>query len=124
MAARPLGDAAGEDRKPPSVGVTGTSARRRPLVGRERPPTGCLVFLRFVRCAVGDELDEVFHVLGQILGGGQFVEREADRGQFAGQVLGVGLGAGGNQTVPLEVGAVAFVLPVLGEQDQRGRVGG
>src|SRR6201996_8143078 len=66
----------------------------------------------------------MFHVLGQILGGDQIVEREADRGQFAGQVLGVGLGAGGDVADPLDVGAVAFVLPVLGEQDQRGRVGG
>ena len=63
-------------------------------------------------------------MFGKVLVGHHVVEGEADSGEFAGQVLGVGLGAGGDLAVPLGGGAVALVLPVLGEQDQRGGVRG
>lgn len=44
---------------------------------------------------------------------------EADGGEFAGEELGVGLGAGGDLAVAFDVGAVPVVLAVLGEQDER-----
>ena len=51
----------------------------------------------------------MLQVLGQVLVGHHVVECEADGGELAGQVLRVGLGAGGDLAVPLGGGAVALV---------------
>ena len=94
---------------------------------------GCAIGVRYSRTGgtstssgfpVGDELRQVLQLVGQVLVGDHVAEGEADGGQLAGQVLGVGLSAGGDVAVPLDVGPVALVLPVLREQDQRGGVRG
>ena len=56
--------------------------------------------------------------------GGDVGERQSDAGELAGEELGVGLGALGDAPVELGLGAVARLLPVLGEQDERRGVGG
>ena len=68
------------------------------------------------------------HVLQQaaqfgadVVAGGDFAQRDAQRGQFPGEVLGVGEVAFGPLAVLLERDAVAVVLPVLGQQQQRAR---
>src|SRR5690606_9175866 len=52
------------------------------------------------------------------------LEREAQRDDLAGEVLGIGEVALGALAVVLERNAVAVVLPVLREQDERCRVRG
>ena len=56
--------------------------------------------------------------------GGDVAERDPQRGDLAGQVLGVGDVALVARAVVLGLHAVAVGLPVLGEQDQRRGVGG
>ena len=60
----------------------------------------------------------------EVVGGDDVGQGEADRRQLPGEVLGVGLGAGVDLAVELGLGPVALVLAVLGQQDQRGGVGG
>ena len=72
--------------------ATGPGARERTVAVGELP--------------VGDQLREVFQVLGQVLVGDHVVQRQPDRGELAGQVLGVSLGAGGDLAVSLGGGAV------------------
>ena len=62
--------------------------------------------------------------VAEILGSDHVGESEPDGGQLPGEELGVVLGPGRHLPVPLDNGAVPVVLPVLGEQDQRRRVGG
>ena len=56
--------------------------------------------------------------------GDDVAQGDADRGQLAGQELGVGLGPAVDLAVELGLAPVAVVLAVLGQQDQRGGVGG
>ena len=73
---------------------------------------------------VGQEFLELAHPFVQILRRHDVGQREADGRQFPGQELRVGLGPGRHFPVALDIGPVAVVLPVLGQQDQRSGVRG
>ena len=77
---------------------------------------------RSARRSIGsaDSLEMVF----ELAGAGHVGETEANTGELAGQELGVGLRAFGDAAIDLGLHAVALLLPVLGQQDQRCRVGG
>jgi hypothetical protein len=92
----------------PGPGAGRALARRMPAGGRGRP--------------VGHLLDQAPQRVLEVAHRHHLVKREADGGEFAGQVLGVGLGPGRHLPVPVDVGPVPVVLPVLRQQDQRGRV--
>ena len=76
---------------------------------------------------LADPLDRVAQLLQpvvEVLGGDHVAEGQADAGDLAGEELGVGLRALGDAPVGLGLGAVAQLLAVLGQQDERGGVGG
>jgi hypothetical protein len=73
---------------------------------------------------LGDQRGDARERLVQVLVGDHVGQREPDGREFAGQVLGVVLGPGGDLPVPLDNGAVPLVLAVLREQDQRRGVRG
>jgi hypothetical protein len=74
--------------------------------------------------AVRNEFGQAAQGVVEVLGGHHVGQRQPDGGQLPGQELGVGLGPDRDLTVALDVGPVPVVLAVLGQQDQRGGVGG
>jgi AcrR family transcriptional regulator len=75
------------------------------------------------RLLIGDQLGQLAERIFQVLRGHHVGQRQADGGQLPGEVLGVGLGPGGDFPVAFDVGPVPVVLAVLGQQDQRRGVG-
>ena len=71
-----------------------------------------------------DGLDQLADGVAEVLVGDDVGQGQADRRQLAGQELGVGLRAGLDLAIAFGLGPVAVVLAVLGQQDQRGGVGG
>ena len=68
---------------------------------------------------------QVFQFAAQVVAGLRDVaDRQPQRGQFTGQVFGVGLGLLGSSAILVDRDAVSVLLAVLGQQDQRRRVGG
>ena len=71
-----------------------------------------------------DLLDQVLQLRADPVAGGHLAEAEPQRGDLAGQVLGVGDAPLVLLAVLFEVDPVPVVLPVLRQQDQRSGVGG
>src|SRR5215207_1090674 len=77
-----------------------------------------LLGLLLALLAVVVVLDEPVQLAADEVTGGQLADRDAQRGQLAGQVLGVGAHRGGPRAVLLGLHAVPVGLPVLRQQDQ------
>src|SRR6185503_5779117 len=75
------------------------------------------------RLPIGDPVEQLLQLTAQVVTRHGLAHGEPQGGQLARQVLGVGLRALGPRPVFGERHAVAGVLAVLGEQDQRRRVG-
>ena len=69
-------------------------------------------------------VDQAVELGAQVLTGGDLADRDPQRGQLPGQVLGVGLRGERPLPVLLQRDPVPVGLAVLGQQDQRRRVGG
>ena len=98
----------------------------QPLFGTAvRPLSGLLDFTvgRRVAAELVEHLVHLLEFAAQVVAGGDLADGEPQRGQFAGEVLGVGLGLLGAAPVLLQRDPVAVLLPVLRQQDQRRRVG-
>ena len=130
----------------PSAGWTRTRPRRWPSCSagssttdarRCRPPEtapSCAVGLRRLTggrarrgsvpaLALLEVLEQLAQLGAQEVAGGDVADGDAQRGQLAGEVVGVGDVALGAAAVLLVLHAVAVGLPVLREQDQRRGVG-
>ena len=97
---------------------------RRPRSPRRRPasPDGSDSFsTRRFSCSIAGR--EVGQLLAQLVAGDRVGEHQPDAGDLAGEELGVGPGPLGDAAVELGLRAVARLLAVLGEQDQRRGVG-
>jgi len=70
-----------------------------------------------------DVLEQLTQLRAQEVPGRDITDRDAQRRQLAGEVVGVGDVAFGAPTVLLVLHAVSVGLAVLREQDQRGCVG-
>ena len=71
-------------------------------------------------------LEEFPHLLefaAQVVAGRDLADSQAQRGKFPGQKLGIGLGLLGSPAVFVEGDLVAVFLAILGQQNQRRRVG-
>ena len=73
---------------------------------------------------IGEPVEQLLQLAAQVVARHDLADGEPQRRQLARQVLGVGLGALGPRPVLLEGDAVAVVLPVLRQQDQRRGVRG
>ena len=71
-----------------------------------------------------EPLGDPVQLTAQVVAGRHLADRHPERGQLAGEVLGVGLRPLGAAAVLVQRHPVAVVLPVLRQQDQRGGVGG
>ena len=80
--------------------------------------------LRDLRLLAGQQRAQLVEFVAQVVAGGDLADGQSQRGQFAGQELGVGLGLRGATAVLLQRDPVPVLLPVLRQQDQRRGVGG
>ena len=71
-----------------------------------------------------DRVTQPLQPVVEVLGRDHVTEGQADAGDLAGEELRVGLRALGHAAVGLGLGPVPQLLAVLGQQDQRGGVGG
>ena len=104
----------------PSVRSGRRRSRRRSAWSRRRPPTAPPGARRPRRKHPVVELLQQRTELGaDVVAGGHLAERHPQARHLPGEELHVGVGAGVGQPVALGDDAVAVLLPVLGEQDQR-----
>ena len=67
---------------------------------------------------------DVLQLIAQFVHGHDVRQRQPDAREFTGEELRVRLGAGSNRSVVFRLSSVAFLLTVLGEEDQRRGIGG
>lgn len=80
--------------------------------------------LRDLRLQIDQQSAEIFELVTQVFPGHYLADGQPQRGQLAGQIPGVGLGLRGATTVFVECDPVPVLLTVLGEQNERRRLGG
>ena len=71
------------------------------------------------RLLVVESLQHVIELVTQLVDRNHIRKRKSNTGQFAGEELGIRLGACGDGTIVFRLSPVALLLSVLGEQDER-----